>query len=97
MAAYRALLQEAPDDLDAKWNYELALRVKKEQQSGSGSQNQPQNTPQPSQGNPREQDRQMSKQQAEQLLAAASRDERETQARKQAGTRSQRPPGGKEW
>jgi Ca-activated chloride channel family protein len=97
MAAYRSLLQEQPNDDDAKWNFELALRVKREQQSGGSSQNQQQNQPQQSQGNPREQERQMSRQQAEQLLSAASRDERETQARKQAGTRTQRPPGGKEW
>jgi tetratricopeptide (TPR) repeat protein len=97
MAAYRSLLQEQPGDADAKWNYELAMRVKRQQQGGGSSQNRQQNNPQQSQGTPREQQQQMSKQQAEQLLAAASRDERDTQARKQAGSRTQRPPGGKEW
>lgn len=98
LAAYRALLQEQPTDADAKWNYELALRLKK-QQSGGAREN-PQNAPQQQQQQQQQQqddNRQMSRQQAEQLLAAASRDERETQARKQAGTRVQRPPGGKEW
>ena len=96
LAAYRALLLEQPADADAKWNYELALRIKKTSSGGARehSRNDPQPQPQPPQ---QEENRQMSKQQAEQLLAAASRDERETQARKQAGTRVQRPPGGKEW
>jgi Ca-activated chloride channel family protein len=96
MAAYRALLQEQPSDADAKWNYELAMRVKR-QGSGGGQREQPQRQPQQAQSQEQKQDPQMSRQQAEQLLAAASRDERETQARKQAGTRMQRPPGGKEW
>lgn len=97
LSAYRALLLEQPADGDAKWNYELALRLKK---TNSGGQREtPQNAPQqqPQQAQQQEENRQMSRQQAEQLLAAASRDERETQARKQAGTRVQRPPGGKEW
>lgn len=98
MAAYRQLLQETPADADAKWNYELAMRVKREQQSGGGgSRQQQQQNPEQSRGNPQEQQQQMSRQQAEQLLSAASRDERETQARKQAGTRTQSPPGGKGW
>ncbi len=96
MAAYRALLQEQPSDADAKWNYELALRVKR-QGGGGGQREQPQRQPQQAPSQEQKQDPQMSRQQAEQLLAAASRDERETQARKQAGTRMQRPPGGKEW
>lgn len=97
LSAYRTLLLEQPADADAKWNYELALRLKKTNSGGAreNPQNNPQSQPRPQQ--PQEENRQMSKQQAEQLLAAASRDERETQARKQAGTRVQRPPGGKEW
>ncbi len=96
MSAYRTLLQEQPGDADAKWNYELALRVKRQESSG-GNREQPQRQPQQQQSQEQKQDPQMSRQQAEQLLAAASRDERDTQARKQAGTRMQRPPGGKEW
>jgi len=96
LAAYRALLLEQPGDADAKWNYELALRVRKE--GGGGQREDPQQSPQQQQqAQPQDENRQMSRQQAEQLLAAASRDERDTQARKQAGTRVQRPPGGKEW
>lgn len=97
IAAYRALLLEQPDDADAKWNYELALRARKQADGGGGSREQPQSAPQQSPAGAQEQQPTMSRQQAEQLLAAASREERETQARKQAGTRVQRPPGGKEW
>jgi Ca-activated chloride channel family protein len=97
LAAYRALLLEQPSDADAKWNYELALKVKK-QGGGGGARDEPQRTPQQQQqSQQQDEDRKMSRQQAEQLLASASRDERDTQARKQAGTRVQRPPGGKEW
>jgi Ca-activated chloride channel family protein len=96
LAAYRELLLEQPADGDARWNYEIALRVRR-QQTGGGSRERPPSPPQQFQSEPREDDRRMSRQQAEQLLAAAARDERETQARKQAGTRPQRPPGSKEW
>lgn len=99
IAAYRSLLQDRPSDSDAKWNYELALLVRK-QGSGGGQREQPQR-PQQQQRQQQEQrpddQRQMSRQQAEQLLSAASRDERDSQARKQANSRVQRPPGGKEW
>ncbi len=99
LAAYRALLLEQPSDGDAKYNYELALRIKKQNNGGGGSRDDPQRPPQqqPQQAQPQDDNKQMSRQQAEQLLAAASRDERDTQARKQAGMRQQRPPGGKEW
>jgi Ca-activated chloride channel family protein len=96
MAAYRALLLEQPDDADAKFNYELALRVR-QQGSGGGQRNDPQSSPQQQQSPQREDQPQMSRQQAEQLLSAAAREERDTQARKQAGSKAQRPPGGKGW
>ncbi len=95
VAAYRALLLETPDDADAKWNYELALRALRQGGSG-GSRNDSQSAARQAEATPREEPS-MSRQQADQLLAAAARDERETQARKQAGTRTQRPPGGKGW
>mgnify|MGYP003344649616 FL=1 len=98
LAAYRSLLLETPDDADARWNYEVALRLKKRNGSGGGQRDNPQSTPQsqPQSRQPQDDQKQMSRQQAEQLLAAASRDERDTQARRQAGMRQQRPPGGKE-
>jgi Ca-activated chloride channel family protein len=99
LAAYRSLLLETPEDADARWNYELALRLKKRNGGGGGQRDNPQSTPQqqPQSRQQQEDQKQMSRQQAEQLLAAAQRDERDTQARKQAGMRQQRPPGGKEW
>ena len=97
IAAYRALLLQRPQDAEARWNYELALRVK-QQQSGGGQNNQSNNNQQP-QPRPQQPDNggTMSRQQAEQLLAAASRDEKETQGKQKKGMRQDRPPGGKDW
>ena len=97
ISAYRALLLQRPQDAEARWNYELALRVK-QQQSGGGQNNQSNNNQQP-QPRPQQPDNggTMSRQQAEQLLAAASRDEKETQGKQKKGMRQDRPPGGKDW
>jgi Ca-activated chloride channel family protein len=99
ISVYRSLLLQRPDDADAKWNYELALRLKEKQQSGGGSkdkENQPQQQQQ-LQRQPGDENKAMSRQQAEQLLSSAARDEKETQAKRQRGTRQERPPGGKDW
>jgi Ca-activated chloride channel homolog len=96
VSAYRSLLRQAPGDNDAKFNYELALRLQKEQKGGGGSNNDNNSQQQPPRGHADE-DKSMSKQQAQQLLAAASREEKETQSRKQRGTKQERPPGGKDW
>lgn len=97
LAAYRSLLLQRPDDGDAKWNYELALKQKQSGGGGGGgSRNDPQNQPQQQRGE-HDDTKGMSKQQAEQLLSAASRDEKETQARRQKGMRQERAPGGKDW
>jgi Ca-activated chloride channel family protein len=96
IAAYRTLLLQRPDDADAKWNYELALHARKQQSGGGGGGKQSQ----PQQPQPRPQadeSKSMSRQQAEQLLSAAARDERESQSKRQRGTRQERPPGGKDW
>ncbi len=94
LAAYRSLLLAHPDDADARWNYEIALRLKKAPppSAGGGSRNEQQGPPPP----PRDQSN-MSQQQAEQLLDAASRDERDTQARRRRVPQRDRPPGGKDW
>ncbi len=96
VSAYRSLLRQAPGDNDAKFNYELALRLQK-QQKGGGSNNDNNNQQQQQPRSQADEDKSMSKQQAQQLLAAASREEKETQARKQRGTKQERPPGGKDW
>jgi Ca-activated chloride channel family protein len=95
ISAYRTLLLQKPQDAEARWNYELALNVKKKG-GGGGSNSQP-NQPQQSGARQNPDGNSMSKQQAEQLLSSAARDEKETQAKRQKGTRQERPPGGKDW
>lgn len=93
--AFRTVLLETPGDPDAQWNYELALRAPRGGGGGGGS-----NTPQPQGGAaPPQQPTQgpMSKQQAEALLDAAAREERETQARRQRGNTPLRSAGQKDW
>ncbi|MFI5243915.1 MAG: VWA domain-containing protein [Gemmatimonadales bacterium] len=98
ISAYRALLLQRSDDADAKWNYELALRLQQKQGGGGGDRNDQkgQRQPQPQRAEP-DDSRAMSRQQAEQLLSSAARDEKETQARRQRGTRQEKPPGKKDW
>ncbi|MCE9601223.1 MAG: VWA domain-containing protein [Gemmatimonadetes bacterium] len=92
--ALRTVLLERPGDRDAQWNYELALRAPQ----GGGGGGSPQQPQQPGQS-PRQPEPQgrMSRQQAEALLDAAAREERETQSRRQRGSRGQRAPGEKDW
>lgn len=93
--AFRTVLLETPGDPDAQWNYELALRAPRGGGGGGGA-----NNPQPQGGAaPPQQQTQgpMSKQQAEALLDAAAREERETQARRQRGNTPLRSAGQKDW
>jgi Ca-activated chloride channel family protein len=98
LAAYKKVILMRPDDVDAKWNYELALHEKKGGGGGGGggqsqnSSNSPSNTdqnPQPQGG--------MGQRQADQLLGSAAREERDVQAKKQKQNRVEPPPGGKDW
>lgn len=94
LAAYKKVLLMRSDDVDAKWNYELALRERQRGGGGGGggqSQTQaPQSqAPRPSGG--------LAERQAEQLLGNAAREERDVQARRQRQTRVEPPPGGKDW
>jgi Ca-activated chloride channel family protein len=92
LAAYRKVLIAHPDDMDAKWNYELALR---RQQSGGGgggqsdAESQADQSPSPAGS--------LAQRQAEQLLGSAAREERDVQANKQKKNRVEPPPGGKDW
>lgn len=94
--ALRTVLLERPGDRDAQWNYELALHAPQQGGGGGGGgpppPQQPSSTPRPG-----ETQGQMSRQQAEALLEAAARDERETQARRQRGNRTQRVVGERDW
>jgi Ca-activated chloride channel family protein len=98
ISAYRTLLLQRSDDADAKWNYELAMRLQQKQLGGGGDKNDQKGPRQPQQqrGEP-DDSRAMSRQQAEQLLSSAARDEKETQAKRQRGTRQEKPPGKKDW
>lgn len=95
LAAYRTLLLAHPADANARWNYELALRLRNTpppQSAGGGSRDEQQSPPQATRDPSA-----MSKQQAEQLLDAAARDERDTQSRRRRVPQRDRPPGGKDW
>jgi Ca-activated chloride channel family protein len=99
--AYKRALRARPDELDAKWNYELARR--RQQASGGGGggggeapeQNENPESPardpipRPSGG--------LSERQAEQILNSAARDEQEVQGRKQRTNQPESPPRGKDW
>jgi Ca-activated chloride channel family protein len=96
LAAYKQVLLLRHGDLDAKWNYELALRKKQSGGGGGGGASQPQapsapqrEEPQPSGG--------LAQRQAEQLLGSAAREERDVQAKRQRQNRVEPPPGGKDW
>ena len=94
LSAFRALLLAHPEDGDARWNYELALRLRRSPpaSAGGGQRDDDESPPQPTRDQPG-----MSQQQAQQLLDAAARDERDTQARRRRVPQRDRPPGGKDW
>lgn len=92
-AAYRAYLISRPDDEDAKWNYELALRKTPPPSGGGGGGGGGEN-PQPDAPQPQGQGG-LDQKQAEALLNSAAREERDVQGRKQRMGRT--PPGGKDW
>ena len=96
LASYKKVILMRPQDVEAKWNYELALHEKKGGGGGGGgksqsssSQDNQQQSPQPQGG--------LGQKQAEQLLGSAAREEREVQAKKQKQNRVEPPPGGKDW
>lgn len=93
LAAYKKVLLMRAPDMDAKWNYELALR-KKNQGGGGGGGGQSNAQEQPQQPTPAGS---LGQSQAEQLLGSAAREERDVQAKKNKQTRSEPPPGGKDW
>jgi Ca-activated chloride channel homolog len=92
--AYKRALQLRPNELAAKWNYELASQ-EKSKSSGGGA-----NQPQQKQQQDKQQQQQpgsLDKRQAEQLLSSAQREERDVQAKKQHENQPERPPAGKDW
>jgi Ca-activated chloride channel family protein len=97
LASYKKVLLLRPDDLDAKWNYELALRKKQQGGGGGGGGGgQSQNSPSPQSQAPKPSGG-LAERQAEQLLGSAAREERDVQAKRQKQSRVEPPPGGKDW
>lgn len=102
LATYKRALLQRPRDLDAKWNYELALRKKDEQSGGGGGgggggESQSQGESKEQQGEDKQPAGGLGQRQAEQLLGSAAREERDVQAKKQGQNRVEPPPGGKDW
>ena len=97
LAAYRSYLSDRPSDVDAKWNYELALRKPPPPAGGGGggggNDQQPQS---PQDAKPKPSPGSLDPKQAEALLNSAAREERDVQGRKQKQGRTP-PPGGKDW
>jgi Ca-activated chloride channel family protein len=97
LASYKKVLVQRPADLDAKWNYELALEKKKQSGGGGGGGGGQSNaSPSPAKEEPKPQPT-LAQRQAEQLLGSAEREEREVQSKKQQQNRPEPPPGGKDW
>ena len=94
LASYRKVLIQRPTDLDAKWNYELALRTQKSGGGGGGGQSDASKSPAKNEPKPQPT---LAQRQAEQLLGSAEREEREVQSKKQQQNRPETPPGGKDW
>lgn len=95
VAAYRSYLTDRTTDLDAKWNYELALRKTPPPSGGGGGGGGDEPQP-PKEGEPKPSPGALDPKQAEALLNSAAREERDVQGRKQKSGRTP-PPGGKDW
>ncbi len=97
---YKKALRLRPEELDAKWNYELANRNRKGGGGGGGgggASGRPQPNPSTAAKHAPNPTAGLDRQQAEQILNSAARDEREVQARKQRENQPTPPPGGKDW
>jgi len=103
LAVYKRVLTLRPDDYDAKWNYELALRRRESGGGGGGGggQNDPQ--PQPEPQNAQNQAPRprpipgMNAQRAEQILNSMEQQEQDVQGRKQRRNVPTPPPDGRDW
>jgi len=96
LADYKRVLIQRPTDLDAKWNYELALQKEKSGGGGGGGGGQSSASEAPAKNEPKPQPT-LAQRQAEQLLGSAEREERDVQSKKQKQNRPEPPPGGKDW
>ena len=104
LAAYKDVLLMRPDDLDAKWNYELALREKENSGGGGGGggeadpspSSEPDPNATPEAPAPRPQGS-LGQGQAEQILNAAERDERDVQEKRRERAQPPKSRTGKDW
>jgi Ca-activated chloride channel family protein len=97
LATYKKVLLLRSGDLDAKWNYELALRKKQQGGGGGGGGGSNENNNAPSPESESEQPKGgLGERQAEQLLGSAAREERDVQQKRQQ-KKTDRPPNGKDW
>jgi len=96
LAVYKKALLMRPNDLEAKWNYELALR-KKQQNGGGGGGGGGGGASNKSQGQSPQPQGGLGQQQADQILGSAAREERDVQAKRNKLNRIEPPPGGKDW
>lgn len=96
LATYKRVLLLRPYDSDAKWNYELALRHKRQLAGGGGDGGGSAGGGGGGAGQqPNADDLQRTR--AAQLLNNAAREERQVQARRQRETRATTPPRGRDW
>ena len=100
--AFKEALRLRPGDLDAKWNLELATRLR-QATAGGGGQGQPPPTggggqaqPPPT-ADPRPAPTTLTRTQAEQILSSIAQEEVRTRAARASGFRASVPPGGKDW
>ena len=105
LAAYKDVLLMRSDDADAKWNYELALREKENNSGGGGGGGgeddpSPSASPDPSAEAEAPAERPqgtLGQGQAEQILNAAERDERDVQEKRRERAQPPRTRTGKDW
>src|SRR5688500_1081449 len=104
LASYKRALIMRPGELDAQWNYELALRKKSGGGGGGGGggneEQSPSESPDDSPTQERPQPRpsgSLGERQAEQLLNSAAREEREVQSRRQQRNQPSPSTTGKDW
>jgi len=96
--AYKRVLVARPQDGDARWNYELALRKRQGGGGGSGGGSSAGNAPSPSPtGTSGAAGQGLAQRQAEEVLNNAAREEREVQGKMQRQSPTDLPPTGRDW
>ncbi len=103
LAVYKRVLTGRPDDQDAKWNYELALRAQQKGGGGGGGGGGGDTQPQPEPSNSQNEAPRpraipgMTPDRAEQILNSMEQQEQDVQGRKQRRSVPTPPPNGRDW